>query len=156
MTIQKLLQLLAEHKVKFVVIGSWAFPSHGYSRATYDIDIFYEPTKSNIKKMVTALQKAGYKGIEDLTIEQLKTKKTLFRQYLQQTDIHPFVAGVEFSEVWKNKRETTIEKVKVYVPSLEDIIVMKKAAGRTKDIADLEVLEEIKRQLQQKNKPKKK
>lgn len=40
MTIQKILQLLVDHKVKFVVIGAWAFPTYKYSRSTYDIDIF--------------------------------------------------------------------------------------------------------------------
>ena len=38
-----------------------------------------------------------------------------------------------------------IEGVKVFVPSLEDLIRMKKTAGRNKDLADLEYLEEIKR-----------
>jgi len=37
--------------------------------------------------------------VEDLTIEQLLKKKTLFRQYILDTDIHPFVAGVEFKDV---------------------------------------------------------
>ncbi len=146
MTIKKLLQSLVDHKVKFVVIGAWAFPTYKYSRSTYDIDIFFEPTKTNTQKIVQALKTAGYDGVEDLTEKQLKTKKTLLRQFVLDTDIHPFVAGAEFAEVWKNKKETMIEKVTVFVPSLDHIIDMKKAAGRTKDLADLEVLEEIRRQ----------
>ncbi len=147
MTIQKLLQSLVDHKVKFVVIGAWAFPSYKYSRSTYDIDIFFEPTKRNIKSIIQALKTVGYEGIDDLTEKQLKTKKILFRQYVQDTDIHPFVAGVEFNDVWKRKKETTIEKVKVFVPSLDHLIDMKKAAGRPKDLADLEVLEKIREKL---------
>jgi predicted nucleotidyltransferase len=50
MTIKKILQLLVDRKVKFVVIGARAFPSHGYSRATYDVEKFYEPTAANIKR----------------------------------------------------------------------------------------------------------
>ncbi len=147
MTIQKLLRSLAEHKVKFVVIGAWAFPSYGYSRSTYDIDIFFEPTKANGKRIIAALKNCGYYAVEDLPIEDLLKKKTLFRQYVLDTDIHPFVAGTTFAEVWKTKKETEIEKVKVYVPALDKIIAMKKAAGRAKDLADLEPLEEIQRQL---------
>jgi len=90
--------------------------------------------------------------VEDLTIEQLIKKKTLFRQYILDTDIHPFVAGVEFKDVWKTKKEVEIEKIKVFVPSLDNLIAMKKAAGRPKDIADLEYLEEIKRQTIKKKK----
>jgi predicted nucleotidyltransferase len=61
------------------------------------------------------------------------------------TDIHPFVAGTEFKNVSRTKKEEEIEGVKVFVPSLEDLIRTKKAAGRNKDLADLEYLEEIKR-----------
>lgn len=129
------------------MIGAWAFPTYKYSRSTYDIDIFFEPTKTNIQKIVRALKTAGYDGVEDLTEQQLMTKKTLLRQFVLDTDIHPFVAGAEFAEVWRNKKETMIEKVTVFVPSLDHIIDMKKAAGRTKDLADLEVLEEIRRQI---------
>jgi predicted nucleotidyltransferase len=65
MTIQKLLQSLAGHKVKFVVIGALAFPAHGYTRSTYDIDIFYEPSVTNIKRLIKALTDLGYYDLED-------------------------------------------------------------------------------------------
>ncbi len=146
MTVRQLLQSLVDHKVKFVVIGAYAFPAHGYARSTYDVDIFYEPTKTNIKRIVGALKRCGYLAVEDLTEEQLTKNKTLFRQYALDTDIHPFVAGVTFKDVWQTRKEVQIENVKVYVPSLDTLITMKKAAGRTKDLADLEYLEEIKRQ----------
>jgi hypothetical protein len=131
-----------------VVIGGLAFPAYGYIRNTYDIDIFFEPTKVNVKRLKKALIDFGYLGLEDYTADQLLKKKTLFRQYLLSTDIHPFVPGAEF----KNRREVEIEKVKVFVPSLDNLIEMKKAAGRTKDLADLEYLREIKRQTTKKKK----
>jgi len=152
MTIQKLLRLLVEHKVKFVVIGAWALPAYGYTRRSFDIDIFFDPTKANVRRLIKALNEVGYDGVEDLTLEQLLKKKTLFRQYILDTDIHPFVAGANFKDVWKTKKEVKIENVKVYVPSLEELISMKKAAGRAKDKIDLEYLNEIKRQLTRKKK----
>jgi len=146
MTVRQLLQSLVDHKAKFVIIGAYALPAQGYSRSTLDIDIFYEPNKENIKRIVEAVRECGYLGLEDLTEEQLKKKKTLFRQYVLDLDIHPFVAGVTFDEVWKTRKKAVIEGVKVYVPSLDALIAMKRAAGRPKDLADLEYLEEIKRQ----------
>jgi len=44
MEIEGLLKSLKEHKVRFVIIGATAFPVHGYSRATLDVDFFIEPT----------------------------------------------------------------------------------------------------------------
>jgi len=152
MNVKKLLLLLAEHKVKFVIIGAWAFPAYGYTRNTFDIDIFFDATKANVKRLAKALKDFGYDGIEDLTIEQLLNKKTLFRQYIMDTDIHPFVKGVSFDAVWKRKKKVEIENIKVYIPSLDHLILMKKAAGRKKDIADLEFLKEIKKQTTKKKK----
>jgi predicted nucleotidyltransferase len=152
MNVKKLLQLLVEHKVRFVIIGAWAFPAYGYTRNTLDIDIFFDPTKANVKRLAEALKKFGYDGIEDLTLEQLLNKKTLFRQYIMDTDIHPFVKGVSFGMVWKEKKEVEIEKIKVFIPSLNHLILMKKAAGRKKDIADLEFLNEIRKQITKKKK----
>jgi len=117
-----------------------------------DIDIFFNPTKNNAERLIKAMSEFGYLGLDDLSLEELIKKKTLFRQYPLNTDIHPFVKGVKFAEVWKAKKEVEIEKIKVFVPSLEHLIKMKKAAGRKKDIADLEFLEEIRKQITKKKK----
>jgi len=72
MTIQKLLQSLLDHKVKFLVIGAWAFPAYGYTRNTYDIDIFFESTNPNVKRLIRALKNAGYIGIGYIGITRKK------------------------------------------------------------------------------------
>jgi predicted nucleotidyltransferase len=51
---------------------------------------------------------------------------------------------VGFEEVWKNRVEDEIQGVKVYFASLDDLIKMKKAAGRPKDVEDLKVLRKLK------------
>ena len=48
MDTESLLKSLKEHKVQFVIIGATAFPVHGYSRATLDIDIFIKPETANL------------------------------------------------------------------------------------------------------------
>lgn len=60
MDTENLLKLLNEHRVKYVVIGATAFPVHGYSRATLDIDIFIENTRANIERTLKALNAFGY------------------------------------------------------------------------------------------------
>ena len=40
MDTESLLKSLNAHNVEYVVVGATAFPVHGYSRATLDIDIF--------------------------------------------------------------------------------------------------------------------
>jgi predicted nucleotidyltransferase len=134
-----LLKSLKEHKVKFVIIGATAFPVHGYSRATLDIDIFIRPERSNAEKTLVALKNFGY-DVRDVTVDELLTKKILIRQYLVETDIHPYVKGVSFDEVWKNKVKSKFGNTFAWFASLDDLIKMKKAAGRPKDMEDLKYL----------------
>ena len=56
MDTESLLKSLKDHKVRFVIIGATAFPVHGYSRATLDIDIFIKPEISNAEKTLAALE----------------------------------------------------------------------------------------------------
>jgi predicted nucleotidyltransferase len=134
-----LLRSLNDHEVRYVVIGAAAFPVHGYARATLDIDIFIDPDPKNVEKVILALSSFGY-DLKDITDEDLRTKKVLIRQYLLETDIHPFVEGASFSEVWENKVESEIGGVGAYFASLDDLIRMKNAAGRPKDVEDLKIL----------------
>jgi len=144
MQTEQLLKLLKENHVKFVVIGATAFPVHGYSRATLDVDIFIEPEKENAQKTWKALKEFGY-DVTDITIEDLLTKKVLIRQYLVETDIHPLVKGITFDRVWRNKVKARFGKTFVWFASLDDLITMKKAASRPKDIEDLKYLRPLKK-----------
>ena len=40
MELEKLIKLLKENKVDYIIIGATAFPIYGYVRATLDVDIF--------------------------------------------------------------------------------------------------------------------
>jgi len=143
MDIENLLKLLNEFKVRYVIIGATAFPVHGYTRATMDTDIFIEATKINANRCLKALEKFGY-DITDISVPELLTKKVLIRQYLVEIDIHPFVTGMKFKQVWKNKVKERIGKTEAYFASLDDLIKMKKAVKRPKDKEDLKVLQGLK------------
>ena len=139
MDTESLLKSLKEHRVQFVIIGATAFPVHGYSRATLDVDIFINPEKENAERTLAALRDFGY-DVTDITVEELLTKKILIRQYLVETDIHPFVKGVSFDKVWANKTKAKFGDTFSWFASLDDLIKMKRAAGRPKDIEDLKYL----------------
>ena len=147
MDTEALLKSLNAHRVEFVIIGATAFPIHGYARATLDIDLFIRPEPKNASRLLAALTDFGY-DISDITLEDLLTKKVLIRQYLVETDIHPFVTGVAFDQVWKNRIPGTYGSERVYYASLDDLIVMKQAAGRPKDLEDLKVLKTLKQKKQ--------
>ncbi|RPJ20177.1 MAG: hypothetical protein EHM26_06050 [Desulfobacteraceae bacterium] len=141
---ENLLKLLNAHNVEFVIIGATAFPVHGYARATLDIDLFIRPEPENAHRTLKALKEFGY-DVTDLSEEDLLYKKVLIRQHLVETDIHPFVQGITFDRVWKNRISGAYGNEKVYYASLDDLITMKKAAGRPKDMEDLKALLRLKK-----------
>ena len=142
MDTESLLKVLNAHSVRYVVIGATAFPVHGYARATLDIDIFIEATPENAQNTMEALKEFGY-DLTDLPIDVILTKKVLIRQYILETDIHPFVTGVTFEEVWSDRVEDKIGQTPAYFASLKDLIRMKEAAGRPKDLEDLRALRKL-------------
>ncbi|HUG52306.1 MAG TPA: nucleotidyltransferase, partial [Vicinamibacteria bacterium] len=142
MDIEGLLKSLNAHDVRYAVIGATAFAVHGYARATLDIDLFIEATRPNAERVHAALTAFGY-DLADVSVDELLTKKVLIRQYAVETDVHPFVRGVTFEEVWTHRIEDRIGETPVAFASLEDLIRMKEAAGRPKDREDLEALRRL-------------
>ena len=139
MDTERLLRLLKENRSSFLVIGASAFPAYGYARATLDIDIFIRPDLLNIKRTMKALEEFGY-DLMDLSPEDFLKNKILIRQYTVEADFHPYVKGVSFESVWKNRIKAKFGDTEVHFPSLDDMIRMKRAAGRAKDREDLKYL----------------
>jgi len=140
--IDALLRSLNARKARYLVIGATAFPVYGYARATLDLDLFIEPTEENASRVRAALTDFGY-DLTDVSVEELRTKKVLIRQYTLETDVHPFVKGITFEDAWARRVNDQIQGVPVAFASLDDLIRMKEAAGRPKDLEDLRVLRRL-------------
>jgi len=145
--IEGLLKSLNAHSVRYVVIGATAFPVHGYARATLDIDLFIAPTVENAERTRAALVAFGY-DMSDVAVDEMLAKKILIRQYMIETDLHPFVKGASFDDVWARRVEDRIGETPASFAGLDDLIRMKEAAGRPKDLEDLRVLRRLRDQKQ--------
>ena len=65
---KELLRLLTDARVKFLLVGAHALAAHGRPRLTGDMDVFYEPTKANARRLKQALTQFGF-PTTGLTIE---------------------------------------------------------------------------------------
>lgn len=143
MDTESLLKLLNAHCVEYVVIGATAFPIHGYTRSTLDVDLFIRPESANAERVLTVLREFGY-DVTDLTVDDLLAFKVLLRQHSVEADVHPFVTGITFEQVWQNRVVGKIGDTPAAFGSLDDLIQMKRAANRPKDQDDLKNLLSLK------------
>ena len=141
--VELLLRSLNDADVRYVIIGATAFAAHGWVRATADLDLFIDADADNIGRLRRVLMEFGY-DISEASAEDFQRYKILLRQYDLPLDLHPFVTGVgSFGDVWGRRVMAQIGGVEVPFASLDDIILMKRAAARPRDLEDLRQLEKL-------------
>lgn len=139
----EILSELSAAGAEFIVVGAHALAALGVPRATGDIDIWVRPTPENANRVLEALRRFGA-PLFDLTSDDLTRHDTVFQIGLPpaRVDILSGISGVEFADAWSRRVLVSIEDVQVPVLSREDFVANKRAAGRTKDLLDLALLEE--------------
>jgi hypothetical protein len=138
---KEFLKLLNEKGVRYLLIGGYAVGYHGYPRATGDMDVWIAIHPDNAQKMVTVLKDFGFDH-PDLTPELfLQTNKIIRMGYPpMRLEISTGISGVEFDECYNSRIVDTLDDVEVNIIDLPHLKANKKAAGRFKDLADLENL----------------
>mgnify|MGYP001557408735 CR=1 FL=1 len=141
-----MLRALSDEKVRFILVGAYALAAHGYPRATMDIDIWVMPSPENADAVLRALRRFGA-PLHDLTGEDLQTEGTVFQIGVapRRIDIMTAASGLRFEAAYRNSTTARIEGIDVRLLSIDDLIVNKRATGRTRDLADAEALESLKR-----------
>jgi hypothetical protein len=128
---------------EFMVVGAHALAAHGTPRATGDLDIFVRATPENARRVMTALREFGA-PLFDLTERDLSTPDTVFQIGLppSRIDLLTSISGVAFDDAWPRHVDVTLGTLVVPVIGRDDFVANKKATGRTKDLLDVQMLEE--------------
>jgi predicted nucleotidyltransferase len=137
-----MLQALCAEKVKFLLVGAYALAAHGYPRATMDIDFWVMPSTENAKAVIQALKRFGA-PLHNLTESDFQTEGVIFQIGVapRRIDIITAVDGLTFEEAFAHAVAVEMEGIEIRIPSISDLIINKRASGRTKDLADAEMLE---------------
>jgi len=151
---EEILRRLVERGVDFVVIGGIASVLQGSARNTFDLDICFATDDANLVALgdvLTALS-ARLKGIDEdvpfvpdaRTLRQVELL-TLVTS-LGELDVLARPPGAPpYAELRRKADRYDLGGFNVSVASVDDLIAMKLAAGRAKDLLDVEELEAIKR-----------
>lgn len=149
-----ILGLLTAHGVDFVVIGGVAAVLHGSARITRDLDICFARDEANLTVLGRALVElearlrrvaddvpfvpdgAALKRVQTLTMETVAGHFDI----LASPDGAP-----PYERLRRNAERYDLGAFAVLVASIDDLIAMKRAAGRDKDLADVGELQAIAR-----------
>jgi predicted nucleotidyltransferase len=152
--LEALLGRLARAEVDFVVVGGVAVAFQGYGRATKDLDITYATDKQNLKRLGEVLldAHARLRGIEE-DLPFVPDERTLAHTRLLTLDtddggldLLADPPGAPAYEVMRDRADRVqLEGFVVAVAALDDLLAMKRAAGRPQDLADIEALEVARR-----------
>jgi predicted nucleotidyltransferase len=150
--LRELLRRLTEAGVEFVIVGGVAVISHGYVRATLDLDVCYARTPENVRRLVRALApihprvRGAPPDLPFLWDERTLRNGLNFALETDDGDIDLFgqVTGLgNYDDIALRADEVELHGARVRLLCLEDLIRSKAAAGRAKDLVDLEALRAI-------------
>ena len=144
-----ILRVLARHQVRFVVIGGIAASLQGSTTITNDFDICFARDQENLERLAAVLVEVGatLRGAREAVAFRLdaRTLKAGLN-FTFDTKYGPFdclgatSGGFDYEQLRANADSMDLIGSSVPVASLDDLIRMKRAAGRNKDLIEVENL----------------
>jgi len=160
----RLARTLLKHKVRFVVIGGFAGRLWGSPSLTNDLDVCYARDRENLARLAASLKalKARLRGVPEKLpfVLDAPTLEAGDHFTLETTAGNLDILGIPagsggFEQLARAAEAMEIARgVSVTVASIEDLIKMKRAAGRPKDLIEVEVLSAVRDELESEGSPK--
>jgi predicted nucleotidyltransferase len=144
---------------RYIVVGGLAVVLHGHLRATGDIDLVVDLSAAAVDRTLAALESAGFRPYLPVPASDF-AKPATRAAWARDTGMLVFSLRPEsgvpmvdlflehplpFEELWARSLVVTLRGVPVRVASIDDLIVLKRRAGRPEDLADIEALVAIQR-----------
>jgi len=138
---KEFLKSLNQNGVRYLLIGGHAVSFHGYPRPTEGLDIWIARDHENARKTVQAIRDFGF-DTPNLAVNLFEQENSLVRMGIAplRIEVKTSISGVEFEEAESRAIVSQVEGLAVPTIGLDDLKRNKLAAGRLKDLADLDSL----------------
>lgn len=139
--LREFIALLNSHEVDYLIVGGHAVAFHGYPRFTGDIDFWIRRTPENATRLMAVLRDFGFgdAGLDSTNLTQPQRVIQLGRPP-NRIDLLTSVTGVEFDAAWDLRVESQLDGLPVRFIGRASLLQNKRAAGRAKDVDDIEKL----------------
>lgn len=135
--------LLNARRVDYLVVGGYAMAAHGRPRYTGDLDIWLRVTPDNVQRVLLALADFGFASLGLREADFLAPDTVVQLGYPPgRIDLLTSIDGVVFDDCYPRRLEVAIAGITMPFIALDDLKANKRTAGRQRDLADLESLEE--------------
>ena len=138
----QLMKLFRDHGVEYLLVGGYAVNYYGYARATQDLDLLVRPSSENAKRIMASLNEFGFgnAGIPSASFETPGTAIHLGSEP-NRIDLLTTLKDMDLDWVFEHRELVTLGSLEIPIIHLGDLIKTKKRAGRLRDLADAEELE---------------
>lgn len=144
---EKLLALLAEHEVRFVVVGGIAVTLQGYVRLTEDVHLLVADDLPNVQQLLDALKHFGEGFARELSPADFDDSEGAIRIVEEtescQIDLFTRLSGRRYEEVVRDAESIEIRGLPVRYASKASLIAWKEASVREKDRLDAMALRRL-------------
>jgi hypothetical protein len=153
-----LFSALDRHKVDYLLIGGLALNIYGVERATMDVDLLIALDDANVQRFIAAAQTLGMKPVVPVALEELADAEKR-RVWIEQRRMLAFALqsreamaptvdiliapSIDFATAFLHRVVKQLGALPVSLASVEDLVTLKRVAGRKQDLADIEALQRL-------------
>lgn len=149
---------LEQAGVRYLVVGGVAVVLHGYLRTTLDLDLVLQLERDNLELALKALSGLGFQPQAPVPLSAFADPK-IRESWLREKNMtvfslwHPDHPGFavdlfiqepfDFNAAYSRAVRVSLQEIQATVVSRDDLVAMKRAAGRTRDLEDIAALDEL-------------
>ena len=143
---------MADHGVRYALVGGYAVALHGAVRGTVDVDVVVDWNLESLQGAEQALRDLGLVSrlpvaavdLFNFRDEYVNNRNLLAWNFYNPDDISQQVdVVITYDLRGRRRHRVPTASGPLFLLTLEDLVNMKKASGRPQDLADVEALEKL-------------